>query len=59
MAAESAEDVVAELEHLIGFSSKFPLTCLGHPQDPNLSIYTVGSLVVLRDLTDPYARLLS
>jgi hypothetical protein len=53
----SVDEVPAELEHIIGFSSKYPNTCLAHPVDQDKVIYNMASLVVISDLSDPYVAL--
>ncbi len=56
--AAPADDVPAELEHIIGFSSKFTNTCVPHPTDADKIVYNMASLVVISDLADPYACVL-
>ncbi len=56
-AEASGDEVPAELEHIIGFSSKFSNTCLAHPVDQDKVIYNMASLVVISDLSDPYVFL--
>ena len=51
--AQQEDDVPAELEHIIGFSSKYANTCLSHPTDPDKVVYNLASLVVISDLADP------
>ena len=54
--ASDMDDAPAELEHIIGFSCRHANTYLAHPTDINMTVHAVGQLVLVGDLSDPYAR---
>lgn len=53
---EVEEDLPLELEHMLGFTGRRLGTLVGHPQQPNVFIKSVGSVVVVGDLNDPHQQ---
>jgi hypothetical protein len=57
MGASGGEQVLddpVELEHSIGYSGKFTGTVVHHPNEGNIIIHDIGSIVVIADVDDPY-----
>ncbi|KRW99659.1 WD40-repeat-containing domain [Pseudocohnilembus persalinus] len=46
-----------ELDHLVGFSGKFPNSAHFHPQDREKIIYAIGGLVVIENLQDKHDQI--
>lgn len=53
--SEAVDDCM-ELEHVFGYSGRYPKTLQFHPTQPNIIVYNIGSVIVVGDLTDPHKQ---
>jgi WD40 repeat protein len=53
---EEITDDLMELEHVVGYTGHFLDNVHFHPDEPNLYITTMGSSVVIGDMTDPHKQ---
>jgi len=53
----SPPTIGVELEHLCGLNHKFYNTVKYHPSNPNLYVYSVGSVVIIEDVNDAHSQI--
>eukprot|EP00940_MAST-03C_sp_MAST-3C-sp2_P001438 g1438.t1 len=54
--ASSAVDQCMELEHVVGYAGHFPQTCMFHPKNKDVMVYSIGAVIVIGNRTDPHEQ---
>jgi len=54
--AAEGQPQLLEMDHSIGYNSKYPDTITYHPTMENTLIYNIGGLLVIEDLNDKHKQ---